>query len=67
MDVLLVEDEGSVREMLAEDLAEMGFSVAEAPSADTALSVARALAQSGRAPAVLVTDVNLGPGIDRPP
>jgi CheY-like chemotaxis protein len=64
MDVLLVEDDVSVRETLAEDLADAGLDVSEAPNADAALSVARALAQMGRPPSVLVTDVNLGPGMD---
>ena len=37
MYVLLVEDEALVREMLAEDLADAGLDVAEAPTAEVAL------------------------------
>jgi hypothetical protein len=40
MDVLLVEDEALVREMLAEDMADAGLDVAEAPSAEAALEAA---------------------------
>ena len=61
MDVLLVEDEPLVREMLHEDLVDAGLSVLPAPSAEEGLSAAE---QQGPPPAVLVTDVNLGPGMD---
>ena len=64
MDVLLVEDEAPLRETLAEGLAEAGLDVAEAPSAEIALWVAAAVALAGRPPRVLVTDVNLGRGMD---
>ena len=64
MYVLLVEDEGLIREMLAEDLAEAGVDVAEAPTAEVALVVAAAAGQAGKPPCVLVTDVNLGSGMD---
>jgi CheY-like chemotaxis protein len=61
MDVLLVEDEDLVREVLSDGLEESGLSVVAVPSAETALSVA---AEEEPPPAVLVTDVNLGPGMD---
>jgi DNA-binding response OmpR family regulator len=64
MYVLLVEDEALIREMLAEDLADAGLDVAEAPSAEVALVVAAAAGQTGKPPCVLVTDVNLGGGMD---
>ena len=63
MYVLPVEDEGLIREMLAEDLADAGLDVAEAPTAEVALVVAAA-GQAGKPPCVLVTDVNLGRGMD---
>lgn len=61
MDVLLVEDELLIREMLAEDLSDAGLDVTEAPSAEAALGAA---GKAGRPPRVLVTDVNLGGGMD---
>jgi DNA-binding response OmpR family regulator len=64
MDVLLVEDEALIREMLAEDLADAGLDVAEASSAEAALGAATAAGKAGRPPSVLVTDVNLGGGMD---
>ena len=64
MDVLLVEDEALIREMLAEDLADAGLDVAEASSAEAALGAATAAGEAGRRPSVLVTDVNLGGGMD---
>ena len=64
MYVLLVEDEALIREMLAEGLADAGFDVAEAPTAEVALVVAAAAGQAGKPPCVLVTDVNLGGGMD---
>ena len=60
MDVLVVEDEALVREVVSEHLACDGLVVAEAPSAEDAL----ALTQLDGAPAVVVTDVNLGRGMD---
>jgi CheY-like chemotaxis protein len=50
--------------MLAEDLADAGLDVAEAPTAEVALAVAAAAAGAGQAPCVLATDVNLGGGMD---
>ena len=65
MDVLLVDDEALIRETLAEDLADAGLDVAEAPSAEAALGAANATAGgTGGPPSVLVTDVNLGCGMD---
>ena len=65
MDVLLVDDEALIRETLAEDLADAGLDVAEAPSAEAALGAASAAAGgTGGPPRVLVTDVNLGGGMD---
>ena len=64
MDVLLVEDEPSIRELLAEDMADAGLDVAEAPSAEVALETVNAAGEAGRSPCVLVTDVNLGGGMD---
>jgi CheY-like chemotaxis protein len=75
MDVLLVEDEPLVREAVAEALDEAGLEVARADSAEAALA-ALGVAPNGHPtaeaapdhpppdaalPAVLVTDVNLGP------
>jgi len=65
MDVLLVDDEALVRETLAEDLADAGLDVAEAPDAEAALEAASAAAgEADGPPRVLITDVNLGPGMD---
>src|SRR5215210_1980664 len=64
MYVLLPEDEALIREMLAEDLADAGLDVAEAPTAEVALVVAAAAGQAGKPPCVLVTDVDLGRGMD---
>ena len=61
MDVLLVEDEPLIRETLVEDLSGAGLDVLEAPDAETALGAA---GQAPRPPCVLVTDVNLGGGMD---
>ncbi len=60
MDVLVVDDEALVRAIVTEGLEEDGLAVAEAPSAEHAL----ALAEAGGAPEVVVTDVNLGAGMD---
>ena len=66
MDVLLVDDEALIRETLAEDLADAGLDVAEAPNAEAALGAADAAAHggTGEPPRVLITDVNLGGGMD---
>jgi DNA-binding response OmpR family regulator len=64
MDVLLVDDETLLRETLAEDLADAGLDVAEAPDAEAALDAASAAGQADGPPRVVVTDVNLGRGMD---
>ncbi len=64
MDVLLVEDEPLIREMLAEDMSEAGLDVTEAPSAEAALGAVSAAGSAGLPPRILVTDVNLGAGMD---
>lgn len=60
MDVLVVDDEPMVREIVAESLCDDGLQVTEAVSAEDALEIAG----TKGAPEVLVTDVNLGPGMD---
>ena len=59
--MLPVEDEGLIREMLAEDLVDAGLDVIGAPSAEAALGAAE---RADQPPGVLVTDVNLGGGMD---
>jgi DNA-binding response OmpR family regulator len=61
MDVLLVEDDYLVRELICDDLAESGLSFVAVASAEDGL---RAVNDNEPPPAVLVTDVNLGPGMD---
>jgi len=61
MDVLLIEDDELVRESLGEDLSGAGLSVVEASSAEDGLRAAEA---DPWPPAVVVTDVELGPGMD---
>jgi CheY-like chemotaxis protein len=60
MDVLVVDDEPLVREIVAESLYDDGLRVTEAASAEQALEIAG----DRGAPDVLVTDVNLGQGMD---
>ncbi len=60
MDVLVVEDEALVREIVSEGLADDGLQVVEAPSAEEAL----ALTQTAGPPDVVVTDVDLGQGMN---
>lgn len=62
MDVLLVEDECLLRETAAALLRGAGFTVAEAASAEAALALA--MSEQGGPPAVVVTDLHLGPGMD---
>ena len=62
MDVLLVEDEPLVREMLHDDLVDAGLHVFSVGSAEDGLDAFKL--QAPPAPAVVVTDVNLGPGMD---
>ncbi|MDO9712218.1 response regulator [Paracraurococcus lichenis] len=60
MDVLVVEDEPLVREVVADGLQDDGLCVVEAPTAEEALAL---FTNDGR-PQVVVTDVNLGSGMD---
>jgi DNA-binding response OmpR family regulator len=62
MHVLLVEDERLVRESAAAVLRDAGFTVTEAASAEEALALAAS--NPDRPPAVVVTDLHLGPGMD---
>jgi DNA-binding NtrC family response regulator len=62
MDVLLAEDDALVREALAETLTDAGLIVAAAASAEDALRIAEA--EPAPPPSVLVTDVDLGAGMD---
>ncbi len=64
MDVLVVEDEPLVREVAVAALRDAGFRVAGAASAEEALALAESGAAGGRPPAVVVTDLRLGPGMD---
>jgi DNA-binding response OmpR family regulator len=61
MDVLLVEDEPSIRDLLHHDLTDAGLSVVPAARAEAGLEAA---ANDNQPPRVLVTDVDLGPGLD---
>ncbi|WP_149539318.1 response regulator [Siccirubricoccus phaeus] len=61
MEVLVVDDEPLVRELIAEELAETGLSVAEASSAEVALA---RIHDDAAPPTVIITDVNLGTGMD---
>jgi len=63
MDVLLVEDEPIVREILFEALHDAGLKVADAPDAETALG-ATSPPTKAPSPAVVVTDVDLGTGLN---
>ena len=58
--ILLVEDDELVRTCLHEALEDAGLMVTERASAEDAL----ALLDVEGAPCVLVTDINLGPGMD---
>ncbi len=60
LDILLVEDDDLVRLCLHEALEEAGLSVSERSCAEDALAL---VALEG-APCVLVTDINLGAGMD---
>ncbi len=59
LDVLLVEDDALILDSLAEVLGDAGFSTVRSASAEEALRLL-----DGEAPEVLVTDINLGPGMD---
>ena len=60
MHVLLVEDDDLVRSCLAEAMMEAEFEVVEAPDAESALGLARAIPP----PRIIISDVNLGSGMD---
>ncbi|MDO9709296.1 response regulator [Paracraurococcus lichenis] len=60
MDVLVVEDEPLVREVVTDGLQNDGLHVVEAPTAEDAV----ALVENDGRPQVIVTDVNLGPGMN---
>ncbi len=59
MRVLLIDDDALVRETLSETLAEEGIEVDGLTNAEDAL----VLLGSGQVPDVLVTDIDLGPGL----
>lgn len=60
--VLVVEDEGIVREMVCMDLSEAGFDVLEAATADEALSVFSNRCKGEGAVRLLFTDIRM-PGL----
>lgn len=60
MCVLLVEDEELIRTLLTEVMTDAGFEVIGAADAKSALVLAKAVLL----PQVVVSDVNLGPGMD---
>jgi DNA-binding NtrC family response regulator len=60
MDVLVVDDEALVREIVSEGLSDDGLAVVQATSAEHAL----ALTEAAGAPDVVVTDLNLGEGMN---
>jgi CheY-like chemotaxis protein len=60
MRVLLIEDDDLIRSTLAETLSDEGIEVDGLANAEDAL----VLLGAGQVPDVLVTDINLGPGID---
>jgi CheY-like chemotaxis protein len=60
LDILLVEDDDLVRDCLAEALGDAGLSIEGTTSAEAAL----VLIKDGRYPGVIVTDINLGAGMD---
>jgi DNA-binding response OmpR family regulator len=64
MDVLLVEDDRLLRETLAEDMVHAGLNVTQAPNAEVALETITAAGNGSIVPFILVTDVNLGGGMD---
>ena len=58
--VLLVEDDGVLRAVLAEALADQGMHVSDVPGPNAALDIPDA----GGPPTMLITDVNLGVAMD---
>jgi DNA-binding response OmpR family regulator len=61
VDVLLVEDDDLVRACLAEALHEAGLETTERASGEDAMEL---LVPAAKPPAVVVTDINLGPGMN---
>ena len=61
MDILLVEDHAAVREGIVAALSGAGFGVVAAPTGEDGV---RAALAAEVPPAVLITDMNLGGGID---
>jgi len=61
VDVLIVEDDDLVRDLICDDLSDAGLDVVCAASGEDGL---QAVAGEANHPAVVVTDVNLGPGMD---
>jgi DNA-binding NtrC family response regulator len=59
VDVLLVEDDELIRDILGEALNEAGLDTVRSPNAETALAL-----MDGDCPRVMVTDINLGAGMD---
>jgi DNA-binding response OmpR family regulator len=64
MNVMLVEDDALLRETLAEDMVLTGLNVTQAPNAEAALETILAVESGSTSPFILVTDVNLGDGMD---
>ncbi len=62
MGVLIIEDETLIRMFVRDLLEEAGFDCVEAADAAEALGVLEE--RNGWTPAILVTDLNLGPGLD---
>ena len=60
LDILLVEDDDLVRDCLAEALADAGLSIEGIASAEAAM----VMINGGHHPGVIVTDINLGAGMD---
>jgi CheY-like chemotaxis protein len=60
LDILLIEDDELVRDCLEVALGEAGLETTGSTSAEAALD----LLCPSRPPAVVVTDINLGPGMD---
>jgi two-component system, OmpR family, response regulator len=61
VDVLIVEDDDLVRDLICDDFLDAGLDVVCAATAEDGL---QAVADEAPHPAVVVTDVNLGPGMD---
>lgn len=61
VEVLIVEDDDLVRELIRDDLSDAGLDVVGVANAEEGL---QAVVGEATHPAVVVTDVNLGPGMD---